>query len=75
MNVLLLGGAGFVGCSIAKHLTQAGGFKLTIADNFFRHGGKPDTEIIGLEREHGIRLIAGDFTDPAAFDQPPHFGP
>lgn len=69
MNVLLLGGAGFIGCSIAQRLLRDGECRLTIADNFFRHGGKPDATIQNLEKEHGVRLVAGDFTDPASFEQ------
>lgn len=67
MKVLLLGGAGFIGCSIAKRLLQIGDCELTIADNFFRHGGKPDDEVLNLVRQHGVRLIPGDFSEPAAF--------
>lgn len=69
MNVLLLGGAGFIGCSIAKRLVRSDDCDLTIADNFFRHGGKPDIEILELVENHGVKLAAGDYTDPRAFDQ------
>ena len=69
MRVLLLGGAGFIGCSIAKRLMRSGDCELTIADNFFRHGGEPDVEIRKLAEEDGVTLVAGDFTDPCAFDQ------
>ena len=44
-KVLLLGGAGFIGFSIAKYLAEKGGYKITIADNFFRAGGKIDSII------------------------------
>ena len=39
-NVLLLGGAGFIGFNITKYLAENRDYKLTIADNFAR--GKQD---------------------------------
>ena len=68
MNILLLGGAGFIGCSIARYLSTRGNCRVTIADNFFRHGGKPDEEILKLQ-QNGATLVSADFTDPAAFQQ------
>ena len=44
-KVLLLGGAGFIGFSIAKYLAKKGGYKITTADNFFRAGGKIDSSL------------------------------
>lgn len=70
MKVLLLGGAGFIGCSIAKYLVGSErDYKVTIADNFFRGGGKPDEDILSLQRDHGVTVISGDFTHADAFDQ------
>lgn len=68
-KILLLGGAGFIGLNIAKRLAQRGNVEITIADNFFRSGGKKDEALENLESEHGVKIIAGDFTDPAAFKQ------
>ena len=68
MKILLLGGAGFIGCSIARNLVEARGNKVTIADNFFRHGGRPDSEVIELQERHGVTLVSGDFTESSAFD-------
>lgn len=67
MNVLLLGGAGFIGYNIARQLAESGTWDITIADNFFRHGGKPDPEILALSEKYGLKLIGGDFTDATAF--------
>ena len=53
-KVLLLGGAGFIGFSIAKYLAKKGGYKITIADNFFRAGGKIDSSLQSLVDEHDI---------------------
>lgn len=66
-KVLLIGGAGFIGYSIAKHLVEKGGYKITIADNFFRAGGKIDPPLQSLINEHDIRIISGDFTEPNCF--------
>jgi UDP-glucose 4-epimerase len=68
-KVLLLGGAGFIGMNIAKFLSQKSGYAITIADNFFRGGGKIDSDLEALVTGHGIRLVEGDFTDPLAYDQ------
>jgi UDP-glucose 4-epimerase len=67
-KVLLLGGAGFIGMNIAKYLAERGGSNITIADNFFRAGGKIDTDLQNLVDQHGIEIIKGDFTQPDAFD-------
>lgn len=66
-KVLLLGGAGFIGCNIAQRLATQGGYQITIADNFFR--GKMDAYLEKLTSEHNIKVIGADFTVPASFDQ------
>lgn len=66
-KVLLLGGAGFIGFSIAKYLAEKGGYKITIADNFFRAGGKIDYILQSLVDEHNIRIVSGDFTESKYF--------
>ena len=68
MEVLLLGGAGFLGRNIAGRLAETTDYKITIADNFFRQGGKPDEDILALEQRHGVTLVSGDFTDPSSFE-------
>ena len=68
-KVLLLGGAGFIGYNIAKHLAERGDCDISIADNFFRAGGKIDDYLQNLVDLYQINIIAGDFTDPAVFDQ------
>ena len=44
-KILLLGGAGFIGFNIAKYLVNNNNYKITIADNFFRGGGKIDKNL------------------------------
>src|SRR4029078_12617208 len=66
-KVLLLGGAGFIGFNIAKYLSENRDFELTIADNFAR--GKQDELFTELVAKHDIRVVAGDYADPEAFDQ------
>ncbi|MBK8698236.1 MAG: NAD-dependent epimerase/dehydratase family protein [Saprospiraceae bacterium] len=46
---------------------KTGTTKLTIADNFAR--GKQDDYFTELVNKHNIRVVAGDFTDPATFNQ------
>ena len=66
-KVLLLGGAGFIGFSIAKYLAKKGGYKITIADNFFRAGGKIDSSLQSLIDGHDIKIVSGDFTESNCF--------
>lgn len=66
-KVLLLGGAGFIGYNIAKYLSRNRNYKLTIADNFFRGGGKVDESLNNLVSKFKIDLIEGDFTLPEVF--------
>jgi nucleoside-diphosphate-sugar epimerase len=67
-KVLLLGGAGFIGYNITKYLAENRNYTITIADNFFRGGGKIDDLLEALVQKHQVKIVAGDFTDPKAFD-------
>ena len=68
MKILLLGGAGFIGYNIARRLLSESICEITIADNFFRHGGKPDEQIEEL-RKGGVKIVSADFTCPESFQQ------
>ncbi len=68
-KVLLLGGAGFIGFNIAKYLAEHRHCEITIADNFFRGGGKVDPLLQSFVKEHSVQLVKGDFTQPGAFQQ------
>ena len=67
-KILLIGGAGFIGFNIAKKLAQSNSNQITIADNFFRSGGKIDPEFEELTNKVNVKLISGDFTDIGTYD-------
>ncbi len=66
-KVLLLGGAGFIGLNIARYLSENKDYSITIADNFSR--GQKDEYLLALLENKEIRLLDGDFTDPAAYNE------
>lgn len=68
-KILLLGGAGFIGFGIAKYLSKKGGYKITIADNFFRAGGKIDASLQALIDMYSIKIVSGDFTEQGNFSK------
>ena len=68
-KVLLLGGAGFIGFSIAKYLAEKGGYNITIADNFFRAGGKIDLSLQKLVDEHDIKIVLRRFYEHIPFSR------
>jgi len=65
-KVLLLGGAGFIGFNISKYLAENRDYSITIADNFAR--GKEDELFTALVKKNNIKVIPGDFTDPATYE-------
>ena len=67
-KVLLIGGGGFIGYNIASYLSHNRDYKLTIADNFFRAGGKIDKILQELIDENQIIVKPGDYTDPKVFN-------
>ncbi len=66
-KVLIIGGAGFIGMNIARHLAKRDGYKITLADNFFR--GNKDAELEKFTSENGIDVIEGDLTDPSLYSK------
>ena len=68
-KVILIGGAGFIGFSIAKFLAKRGGYEITIADNFFRAGGKIDSSLQSLIDEYNILIISADLTKSHYFQE------
>jgi UDP-glucose 4-epimerase len=66
-KVFILGGGGFIGFAMVRILAARGGYDITIGDNFIRK--QDDEETMQFIADHGIRLIRGDFSDPAQFDR------
>jgi len=64
MNVLITGGAGFIGTHLTRHLLELG-HEITVLDNFCPqiHAGKKS---LIQELQPHVRLIAGDVADPSA---------
>ncbi len=59
---LITGGAGFVGHHLGKRLADQKGYRITIADNFFR--GKYDDDFKALIARPNVTFIKADLTDP-----------
>ena len=65
-RVLITGGAGVVGSTIADHLVRAGTSEIVVFDNLGR--GVPEN--LAWATEHGnVRLIAGDIRDTGALTE------
>jgi len=58
-NVLITGGAGFIGVHLVDHLLRVGGYDVTVIDN----ESLGDSRNLDLDR---VRFVAGDLRDPAA---------
>jgi len=62
MNILILGGAGFVGRKLAEFLAaRYPKYHLTIVDNFSRSGRE---ELVELEKRPSVEVIVGAIEDP-----------
>ncbi|RJR13516.1 NAD(P)-dependent oxidoreductase [Candidatus Parcubacteria bacterium] len=64
-KVLITGGAGFIGYHLVKRLVAQKGYKITIADNFFR--GKNDKDFKELLKNKNVKFVRADLTDPRAW--------
>jgi len=64
-NILITGGAGFIGSNTAAHYLERGG-RVTIFDNFKRHGTASNAQ--WLQQRFGDRLtvLTGDVRSPGA---------
>jgi nucleoside-diphosphate-sugar epimerase len=65
-SVLILGGGGFIGHTIARYLAENRDYVLTIADNF--SGRDKDREFVMLCTEYNIKLVSVDLSGKNAFD-------
>lgn len=66
-NILILGGAGFIGYNLSKFLLKNNNNKVTIADNQFR--GKKDKYLTDVLENNDASFIEADFTKPESFDK------
>ena len=66
MEVLITGGAGFIGFHLASSLSSQG-YEVTILDNFER--GEEDKEFKELIKKENIKFVKGDVTLPETFDK------
>ena len=64
-RVLILGGAGFIGHHLARHLADEGARTITLVDNMSR--GRVDDDLAVLLERPGIELLRADLTDPKAW--------
>jgi len=68
MQVLITGGAGFIGCNLAAHFTRAG-HAVTVFDNFSRRGSESNLAWLREQFGQGVRVVRGDVRDAAAIAQ------
>lgn len=66
-KILIMGGAGFIGFNIAKHLQKDRNNKVSIADNLSR--GKMDSSFSELISNDNVEFIEGDFTQKSSFEK------
>jgi UDP-glucose 4-epimerase/UDP-glucuronate decarboxylase len=66
-RILITGGAGFIGYHLANRLLEDPANEVLLVDNFSR--GRQDAQLEKLGRKPGVRLVSGDLTSPAAFEQ------
>jgi UDP-glucose 4-epimerase/UDP-glucuronate decarboxylase len=65
MNVLLLGGAGFIGLHLARRLA-GDGHRVTIVDDFSR--GRDDADIAALRAHGRVDVLSGDLTSAGTWE-------
>lgn len=70
LNVLVTGGAGFIGSWLIESLLQAG-HKVTVIDNLSPqiHGALPRPDAPWLNRDCGVKFIRADIRDVSAMDE------
>ena len=65
-NILVLGGAGFIGGNLVEEISKNSEARITVADSFLRGGNDPFfNELI---KKENIDFIEEDFTKPESFD-------
>ena len=64
-KTLIIGGAGFIGFSLAKYINKKRKNEITILDNFSR--GKNDILFNTFIKKHNIKVVKGDLTSQYSF--------
>lgn len=68
MNILITGGAGFIGCNLARHLIQSGQ-RVTLFDNLSRKGAASNLAWLREQFGDEVRVVRGDVRDAEALRQ------
>ena len=66
-NILITGGAGFVGCHLARRLAAEPGSRVVLVDNFVR--GRLDDELSEVAARDNVEMVSADLTDPRAYER------
>jgi len=66
-RILITGAAGFVGCHLARELSEVAGNQLVLVDNFVR--GHPDEDFEAVTSRSNVQRLSADLTDPRTFEQ------
>lgn len=66
-NILITGGAGFIGCHLAQKLAQHPDNRLCLADNLQR--GRNDDAFEALTTLPNVRFVQVDLSTPSSFEQ------
>ncbi|MBI3359584.1 MAG: GDP-mannose 4,6-dehydratase [Chloroflexi bacterium] len=62
MKILITGGAGFIGCHLARHFSRLG-HNITIFDNLSRRGSETNLEWLQSDVVREVRFVPGDVRD------------
>jgi UDP-glucose 4-epimerase/UDP-glucuronate decarboxylase len=65
--ILITGGAGFVGCHLARQLSEIADNQLVLVDNFVR--GKRDEELEAVTSRPNVQLVSADLSNASGFEQ------
>jgi nucleoside-diphosphate-sugar epimerase len=69
MNVLITGGAGFIGLHLARYHAKRND-SVTILDNLFKTDGTVDPELQEFQKNRQVRLFSVDLTRPLELERP-----